>query len=99
MESTRPTTHSDPTYIYKGIVHYCVTNMPGAVAHTSTFGLVNATLPYMLDLADKGWERAVRESPALMRGLNLTGGKVYCAGVSETFGWETESFGRLGPVA
>src|SRR5216683_3113045 len=65
FETSRPTTHRDPTYVEEGVVHYCVTNMPGAVARTSTFALNNATLPFVLDLADKGWRRALAEDPHL----------------------------------
>lgn len=90
VESARPTTHSDPTYIHKGMVHYCVTNMPGAVAHTSTFGLTNATTPYLIEIADKGWKRAVQENSALGRGLNLSDGKIYCQGVADAFGLAPE---------
>lgn len=90
VESAHPTTHSEPTYIYKDMVHYCVTNMPGAVAHTSTFALTNATTPYLLELADKGWRQAVHESPALRRGLNVGGGKIYCQGVADAFGLAPE---------
>lgn len=86
IESARPTTHSQPTFIYKGIVHYCVANMPGAVSHTSTHGLTNATLPYLLELADKGWQRAIRENPALARGLNISEGKIRYDAVAEAFG-------------
>lgn len=86
VESARPTTHSQPTFIYKGIVHYCVANMPGAVSHTSTHGLTNATLPYLLQLADKGCDRAIGENPALARGLNVSEGKIRYEAVAEAFG-------------
>lgn len=91
VESARPTTHSNPTYVHEGIVHYCVTNMPGAVAHTSTYGLTNATMPYLRELADKGWEQAIREDAGLRRGVNVSDGKIYCEGVAKAFGWEAES--------
>ena len=76
FETSRPTTHAKPTYVAEGVVHYCVTNMPGAVARTSTFALNNATLPFTLALADKGHRRALAEDPHLKQGLNVAGGKV-----------------------
>ncbi len=75
-ETTRPTTHSDPVYAVDGIIHYCVANMPGAFARTSTFALTNATLPYALQIADKGWVQAARENPELAKGLNVIRGHV-----------------------
>src|SRR6516165_7418351 len=74
--TSRPTTHSDPTYVEHGVVHYCVTNMPGAVARTSTFALNNATLPFALALADKGWKQALIDDPHLRNGLNVHAGHV-----------------------
>jgi alanine dehydrogenase len=74
FETTHPTTHSDPTYVVDGVVHYCVANMPGGVARTSTFALNNATLPFVLALADKGWRRALDEDPHLRNGLNVHAG-------------------------
>jgi alanine dehydrogenase len=74
--TSRPTTHSAPTYVEEGVVHYCVTNMPGAVARTSTFALANATLPFVIALADKGWRRALADDPHLLHGLNVHAGKV-----------------------
>jgi alanine dehydrogenase len=88
FETSRPTTHAKPTYIVDDIVHYCVTNMPGAVGRTSTYALTNVTLPYALQLANKGPERAVRENPALLAGVNIKSGKVTNAAVAETFGLE-----------
>jgi alanine dehydrogenase len=76
FETSRPTTHADPTYVADGVVHYCVTNMPGAVPRTSTYALANATLPFVLALADKGWRRAAREDEHLRAGLNIAAGKV-----------------------
>jgi alanine dehydrogenase len=76
LETSRPTTHADPTYVVDGVVHYCVTNMPGAVPRTSTYALNNATLPFVLALADKGWRRALAEDPHLKNGLNVARGKV-----------------------
>jgi alanine dehydrogenase len=79
-DTSRPTTHSDPTYAVDGVVHYCVTNMPGAVARTSTFALSNVTTSFILALADKGWRRALIEDPHLRDGLNVHDGKItYCA--------------------
>ena len=82
-ETSRPTTHADPTYVVDGVVHYCVANMPGAVARTSTFALNNATLPFTIALADKGWRQALRDDPHLRNGLNVHEGKVTCAPVAE----------------
>jgi alanine dehydrogenase len=76
FETSRPTTHAAPTYLEEGVIHYCVTNMPGAVARTSTFALNNATLPFVLALADKGWKRALAEDLHLRRGLNVCGGAI-----------------------
>ena len=77
---------SDLTYVVDGVIHYCVTNMPGATPRTSTFALNNATLPFTLALAGKGWRRAMQDDPHLRAGLNLHDGAVYCAGVAEAFG-------------
>jgi alanine dehydrogenase len=85
FETTRPTTHENPTYIEEGIVHYCVTNIPGAFPRTSTFALTNATFPYVLQIADKGFEKAMEENEALRRGLNLIDGKVVYQAVAESF--------------
>jgi alanine dehydrogenase len=85
-ETSRPTTHSDPTFVVDGVVHYCVTNMPGAVARTSTFALNNATLPFVLALADKGWRRALSEDADLRAGLNVHEGRVTCQPVAEAHG-------------
>ena len=89
FETTRPTTHSNPVYMEEGIVHYCVANMPGAVAGTSTYALTNATARYILQLAGKGWKTALRESSALKSGLNIAYGKVTLPAVAELFGYET----------
>ncbi|MGH6968164.1 MAG: alanine dehydrogenase, partial [Stellaceae bacterium] len=85
-ETSRPTTHADPTYVEDGVIHYCVTNMPGAVARTSTFALNNATLPYVLALAGKGWKRAVAEDRNLMAGLNIQAGRVTHPAVAQSLG-------------
>jgi len=75
FETTHATTHSNPTYYEEGVLHYCVANMPGAVPRTSTFALTNATLPYALDLANKGFERAIAEDKGLREGVNTYAGK------------------------
>jgi alanine dehydrogenase len=86
VETAKPTTHSDPTYIVDGVIHYCVANMPGAVGRTSTYALTNVTLPYVLQIARKGLDQAVRESAALAQGVNVRDGKVTNQAVAETFG-------------
>ncbi|HET7594163.1 MAG TPA: alanine dehydrogenase [Stellaceae bacterium] len=86
FETSRPTTHADPTYVEEGVIHYCVTNMPGAVARTSTFALNNATLPFVLDLADKGWRRALADDPHLRAGLNIHSGRVTHEAVARDLG-------------
>jgi alanine dehydrogenase len=87
-ETSRPTTHAQPTYILHEVVHYCVTNMPGAVARTSTFALNNATLPFILSLADKGPEAAMRDDPHLLNGLNIYKGRVAHPAVAAALGIE-----------
>jgi alanine dehydrogenase len=86
IETSKPTTHSEPVYIEEGVVHYCVTNMPGAVAGTSTYALTNVTLPYALEIANKGYRKAIKENKALARGVNIINGKVTCRAVAETLG-------------
>ena len=86
FESTRPTTHSNPTFMVHGSVFYCVSNMPGAVPHSSTYALANATLPYTLELADRGWQDAVRLDRSLAEGVNVVGGKVTCEPVADANG-------------
>jgi alanine dehydrogenase len=88
FETSKPTTHSDPIYKVDGVVHYSVANMPGAVPKTSTLALTNATLPYALEIADKGWERAMRENPEIKLGANVIQGKVTYQGVADAFGLE-----------
>ncbi len=85
-ETSRGTTHTDPTYVEEGVVHYCVTNMPGAVARTSTFALNNATLPFTLALANKGYKKALADNPHLMAGLNVAFGKLAYEAVAEAHG-------------
>ena len=92
LETSRPTTHAKPIYIVDDIVHYCVTNMPGAVGRTSTYALTNVTLPYALELANKGPDKAVKENAGLMAGLNVRAGKVTNKAVAETFGMENAPF-------
>jgi alanine dehydrogenase len=86
FETSRPTTHSDPTYEVDGITHYCVTNMPGAVPITSTYALTNATLPYLIELAEKGVNEALEESPGLRAGLNVRDGMITHPAVAEALG-------------
>lgn len=83
METTRPTTHADPVYTVEGVVHYCVANMPAAVPVTATAALCNATLPYALQLADHGFQGALREDPGLRPGVNIRDGKIVNAAVAE----------------
>ena len=85
FETTRPTTHEDPIFIIDDIVHYCVANMPGAVPMTSTIALTNATLPFALQLASKGWQKACKENHSLQLGLNIVQGKVVYKGVADAF--------------
>ena len=87
-ETTRPTSHSDPTYVVDGVTHYCVTNMPGAVPRTSTFALNNATLPFVLALAGKGWRKAMQDDPHLRAGLNVLEGQIICPAVAQAQGVE-----------
>lgn len=85
IETCRPTTHDNPTYIIDDVVHYCVANMPGAVPYTSTIALTNATLPYAIQLAEKGWKKACAENHELKLGLNIVNGKVVYKGVADAF--------------
>ena len=100
FETSHPTTHRDPTFEVEGITHYCVANMPGAVPITSTYALTNATLPYVLHVADAGVERAARENPGLAKGVNVVGGRCTYEPVAEATGQEyTELFEALGAAA
>lgn len=95
IETCKPTTHDDPTFIVDGIVHYCVANMPGAVPYTSTIALTNATLPYAIQLANKGWKQACKDNEALKKGLNVIDGKIVYKGVADAFNMplkDVESF-------
>jgi Alanine dehydrogenase len=85
IETCKPTTHENPTYIIDDVVHYCVANMPGAVPYTSTLALTNATLPYAIKLAGQGWKKACNENSDLKKGLNVIGGKVVYKAVSDAF--------------
>ena len=91
FETSRPTTHDDPIYEVDGIVHYCVANMPGAVARTATIALTNATMPFLLALADKGWAQACRDNPHLAAGLNVHAGKLTYYAVGEALGLDVYS--------
>ena len=91
FETSRPTTHSEPVYEVDGIIHYCVANIPGAVSATSTLALTNATLPYVVQLADKGWQKACSEDGALYKGLNIVDGKIVYPAVAEAFGLSCET--------
>jgi alanine dehydrogenase len=88
FETSHATTHAEPTYLVDGVVHYCVANMPGAVPRTSTFALNNATLPFVVAIADKGWQRALAEDAHLRQGLNVAFGKVTCRPVADALGYQ-----------
>lgn len=87
FETSHPTTHADPTFVVNGVVHYCVANMPGNVARTSTFALNNATLPHALALANKGWQQAMRDDPHLKNGLNVATGQITYEAVARQLGY------------
>jgi alanine dehydrogenase len=84
IETARPTTHSDPSYLVDGVVHYCVTNMPAAVPHTSTLALTNATFPYLLKLANLGAIEAIRKDASIARGVNTIHGMLTCQPVADS---------------
>jgi len=88
IETCKPTTHADPTFVVDDIVHYCVANMPGAVPYTSTIALTNATLPYALKLADHGWKKACAADEGLALGLNVINGKIVYKAVADAFGMD-----------
>ncbi len=88
VETAKPTTHDDPVYEVDGIIHYCVANMPGAVSYTSTKALTNVTLPYALEIADKGYEKAAKENPEILKGINVLKGKITYKAVADAFGLE-----------
>ena len=86
FETSKATTHGDPIYTVDGIVHYCVANMPGAVAKTSTLALTNATLPYAVEIANKGWKKAMQENAEIKLGANVVKGKLTYQAVADAFG-------------
>jgi alanine dehydrogenase len=92
VETSRPTTHTQPTFKVDEVLHYCVTNMPGAVGRTSTYALTNASLPYVLEIADKGYEKASRDNPAIKNGINIVKGKITNRAVAEVFGLKYHDF-------
>ncbi|MCK5163723.1 MAG: alanine dehydrogenase [Desulfobacula sp.] len=91
FETSKATTHSEPVYTIDGVIHYCVANMPGAVAKTSTLALTNATLPYAVAIANKGWKKAMQEDPSLKKGLNVYNGKLVNKPVAQATGYEYSS--------
>ena len=91
VETSKPTTHGDPTYIVDDVVHYCVANMPGGVPRTSTFALNNATLPFLVKLANKGYQKALSEDKNFLAGLNVCKGEVTYKAVADTFGYNFTS--------
>jgi alanine dehydrogenase len=92
FETSRPTTHAEPTYVLDGVIHYCVTNMPGAVPRTSTFALTNATLPYVKAIADQGWRQALASDAGLARGLNVHAGQLTHEAVARALGFDFRAF-------
>ena len=95
FETSHATTHSNPIYKVDGVVHYCVANMPGAVPKTSTLALTNATLPYAVEIANKGWKKAMTDNPDIRPGANVVNGHVTCRGVSEALGLEYKAIKEL----
>lgn len=95
FETSKPTTHSNPTFNADGVVHYCVSNMPGAVPKTSTLALTNSTLPYAVEIANNGWEYAMRMNKEIKPGANIIKGKVTCKGVADAFGLEYVAIDQL----
>ena len=95
FETSRETTHADPIYTVDGIVHYAVSNMPGALPRTSTLALNNATLPYAQEIASKGWKKAMQQNPEIKAGANVVAGKVTYKGVAETIGLKYEPIEKL----
>ncbi|MDD7884571.1 alanine dehydrogenase [Flavivirga sp. 57AJ16] len=90
FETTKATTHEDPTYVIDDVVHYCVANMPGAVPYTSTVALTNVTLPYVIKLANLGWKKACDTNPLLAKGLNIVKGEIVYGEIAEAFNWNTK---------
>lgn len=99
VETARPTTHQNPTYIVDGVLHYCVANMPGAVGRTSTIALCNATLPYALKIANRGHEKAAAEDPGFAEGINMAGGRITNAAVAESMHMQYQPLKAKSPVA
>jgi alanine dehydrogenase len=95
FETSKPTTHSDPIYTVDGVVHYCVANMPGAVPRTSTMALTNATLPYAVEIANKGWKKAMQENNEIKLGANVINGKITYKAVAEAFNLECVAIDTL----
>jgi alanine dehydrogenase len=95
FETSKATTHSNPIYKVDGVVHYCVANMPGAVPKTSTLALTNATLPYAVEIANKGWKKAMKQNPEIKQGANVVRGKVTYKGVADAFGIKLTSIESL----
>jgi len=95
FETSRPTTHENPVYIEEGVIHYCVTNMPGAVPHTSTIALTNVTLPYALELANLGFVKAVKKDAFLAKGVNVYAGYVTNQGVASAHGLDHKPLEEL----
>lgn len=95
VETSRPTTHKNPSFMVDDVLHYCVANMPGAVPHTSTVALTNATIPYVVELANKGWKEACRQNEALKKGLNIIDGNVVYQGVAQAFDKEFVEVGEF----
>jgi alanine dehydrogenase len=95
FETSKATTHKDPIYTIDGIIHYSVGNMPGAVAKTSTLALTNATLPYAVEIADKGWKKAMKENPEIKKGANVIQGQITFKGVADAFGMKLTSVDKL----
>jgi alanine dehydrogenase len=95
FETSKATTHGNPIYTVEGVVHYCVANMPGAVPRTSTMALTNATLPYAVEIANKGWKKAMQENPEIKVGANVINGKITYRAVAEAFGLDCASIDDL----
>ncbi len=95
FETSKATTHSDPIYTVDGVIHYCVANMPGAVAKTSTLALTNATLPYAVEIANSGWRKAMQDNPEIKWGANVINGKITYQGVAEAFGLEYDPIDKF----
>ncbi|MDJ0912858.1 MAG: alanine dehydrogenase [Desulfobacterales bacterium] len=95
FETSKATTHSDPIYTVDGVIHYCVANMPGAVAKTSTLALTNATLPYAVEIANNGWRKAMQDNPEIKWGANVINGKITYQGVAEAFGLEYDPIDKF----